>query len=176
MVGATRDGRGGVAPAAWRSTYRRGHRSWAFPSASRDATTGRTNKRTDARRFGQYGMNRQQAGSNAEPAVRAQIGRAFAQTVRSLRCEVGISQERLALGVGINRAHLAGLERGVHTPTLYTMCRLLPGLHVTFVEFVQEFERILKQPQPQPKKSSPYAGAPRRPARLSGPPGTGLSL
>jgi len=77
-------------------------------------------------------MNRRQAGSNTEPAVRAQIGRAFAQTVRSLRCEVGISQERLALGVGINRAHLAGLERGVHTPTLYTMCRLLPGLHVTF--------------------------------------------
>jgi transcriptional regulator with XRE-family HTH domain len=57
--------------------------------------------------------------------------------------------------VGINRAHLAGLERGVHTPTLYTMCRLLPDLHVTFVEFVQEFERILKQPQPQPKKKQP---------------------
>ena len=94
-------------------------------------------------------MNRQQAGSNAEPAVRAQIGRAFAQTVRSLRCEVGISQERLALGVGINRAYVAGLERGLHTPTFYTIVRLLPGLGVTFVEFCRTFERILKK-QRQP--------------------------
>jgi len=97
-------------------------------------------------------MNRRQAGSNAEPTVRTQIGRAFAQTVRSLRREVGISQERLALGVGINRAHLAGLERGLHTPTLYTVCRLLPGLHVTFVEFCRTFERILKQS----KKQQPF--------------------
>ena len=84
-------------------------------------------------------MNRQQAGSNAEPAVRAQIGRAFAQTVRSLRCEVGISQERLALGAGINRAYVAGLERGLHTPTFlhdrqaaswpaHHVCRILPDV------------------------------------------------
>ena len=54
--------------------------------------------------------------------MRAQIERAFAQTVRSLRREIGISQERLALGAGINRTYVAGLERGLHTPTLYTMC------------------------------------------------------
>ena len=90
-------------------------------------------------------MNRRQAGSNAEPTVRAVIGHVFGQTVRSLRLEAGISQERLALGVGINRAHLAGLERGLHTPTLYTICRLLPGLHVTFVEFCRKFERILRE-------------------------------
>ena len=45
--------------------------------------------------------------------------------------------------MGINRAYVAGLERGLHTPTLYTMCRLLPGLHVTFIEFCRTFERIL---------------------------------
>ena len=93
----------------------------------------------------QYGMNRRQAGSNAKPAVRAQIGRACAQTVRSLRLKAGLSQERLALGAGINRAYVAGLERGLHTPTLYTMCRLLPGLHVTFIEFCRTFERILSE-------------------------------
>jgi transcriptional regulator with XRE-family HTH domain len=90
-------------------------------------------------------MNRRQAGSNAEPTVRAVIGHVFGQTVRSLRLEAGISQERLALGAGINRAHLAGLERGLHTPTLYTVCRLLPGLHVTFVEFCRTFERNLSK-------------------------------
>jgi transcriptional regulator with XRE-family HTH domain len=97
-------------------------------------------------------MNRRHAGSNAEPTARALIGHVFAQTVRSLRLEAGISQERLALGVGINRAHLAGLERGLHTPTLYTVCRLLPRLHVTFVEFCRTFERILKQS----KKQQPF--------------------
>ena len=95
-------------------------------------------------------MNRRQAGSNAEPTVRTQIGRAFAQTVRSLRREVGISQERLALGAGMNRAYVAGLERGLHTPTLYTMCRLLPGLHVTFIEFCRTFERILSETKHAP--------------------------
>jgi transcriptional regulator with XRE-family HTH domain len=54
-----------------------------------------------------------------------------------------LSQERLAQDLGIDRGNLAGLERGLHTPTFYTIVRLLPGLHVTFVEFVQEFERIL---------------------------------
>ena len=48
---------------------------------------------------------------------------------------------------------MAGLERELHTPTFYTIVRLLPGLHVTFVEFVQEFERILKQ---SAKKQQPF--------------------
>jgi transcriptional regulator with XRE-family HTH domain len=74
-----------------------------------------------------------------------QIRRAFAQTVRELRLKAGLSQERLALNLGIDRGNLASLERGVHTPRLYTIARLLPGLHITFVEFVQEFERILNQ-------------------------------
>ena len=74
-----------------------------------------------------------------------QIRRAFAQTVRELRLKAGLSQERLALNLGINRGNLASLERGVHTPRLYTIARLLPGLGVTFVGFVQEFERILKE-------------------------------
>jgi transcriptional regulator with XRE-family HTH domain len=62
-----------------------------------------------------------------------QIRRACAQTVRSLRLKAGLSQERLVRELGIDRGNLAGLERGLHTPTLYTMCRLLPGLHVTFI-------------------------------------------
>jgi transcriptional regulator with XRE-family HTH domain len=56
-----------------------------------------------------------------------------------------LSQERLALNLDIDRGNLASLERGVHTPRLYTIARLLLGLHITFVEFIQEFERILKE-------------------------------
>jgi transcriptional regulator with XRE-family HTH domain len=78
-----------------------------------------------------------------KPPTRDQIRRAFAQTVRSLRLKSGISQERLALNLGIDRGNTAGLKRGLHTPTLYTILRLLDGLHVTFVEFAGEFERTL---------------------------------
>ena len=59
-----------------------------------------------------------------------------------------LSQERLARDLGVDRGNLAGLERGMRNPTFYTIVRLLPGLHVTFVEFAQEFERILKKQQP----------------------------
>jgi hypothetical protein len=49
---------------------------------------------------------------------------------------------------------------GCTRPRFYTIVRLLPGLHVTFVEFGQEFERILKQSQPQSKKRQPSVAAP----------------
>jgi hypothetical protein len=78
-----------------------------------------------------------------KPPTRDQIRLAFAQTVRSLRLKARISQERLALNLGIDRGNTAGLERGLHTPRLYTILRLLPGLHVTFIEFAGEFERTL---------------------------------
>jgi transcriptional regulator with XRE-family HTH domain len=74
-----------------------------------------------------------------------QIRHAFAQTVRSLRLEAGISQERLARDLGIARGYTAALERGRHTPKLYTIWRLLPGFHVTFPEFARELDRKLKR-------------------------------
>jgi hypothetical protein len=55
-----------------------------------------------------------------------------------------------------DRGNLAGLERELHTPTLYTIARLLPGLGVNFVEFCRTFERILKQSQPRSKKRQPF--------------------
>jgi transcriptional regulator with XRE-family HTH domain len=55
--------------------------------------------------------------------------------VRALRLKAGLSQERLARDLGIDRGNLASLKRGLHTPTFYTIVRLLSGLHVTFVEF-----------------------------------------
>ena len=76
--------------------------------------------------------------------TRPQIRRAFADTVRSLSLKAGISQGRLALSLGIDRGNTAALEHGRHTPTLYTICRLLPGLHASFVEFGQEFSLRLK--------------------------------
>jgi transcriptional regulator with XRE-family HTH domain len=86
-------------------------------------------------------------GMRTTTARTIQIRRACAQAVRELRLKAGLSQEQLARDLGIDLGTLVGLESGRRTPTLYTIVRLLPGLHVTFVEFVQEFERILKKQQ-----------------------------
>jgi hypothetical protein len=72
--------------------------------------------------------------------------------VRDACPRAGLSQERLARDLGVDRGNLAIQERGRHTPGLYTIVRLLPGLGVTFVEFCRTFERILKQSPPRAKK------------------------
>jgi transcriptional regulator with XRE-family HTH domain len=74
---------------------------------------------------------------------RAQLRRAFADTVRILRARVGLSQEKLALVSGVDRGYMGGLEREKHTPTLESIYRLLPALGINFVEFATEFERVL---------------------------------
>jgi hypothetical protein len=66
-----------------------------------------------------------------KPPTRDQIRHPFAQTIQALRLKAGISQEALNLGI----------DRG-HTPSLYTVLRLLADLHVTFVEFARQFEPI----------------------------------
>lgn len=82
---------------------------------------------------------------------RDQLRRAFADTVRTLRARVGVSQENLALQAGVDRGFRGGLEREKHTPTLETIFRLLPVLGISFTEFAAEFERQLhnrRRPKP----------------------------
>lgn len=79
-----------------------------------------------------------------KPPSRAAIRRAFGQTVRALRHKAGLAQERLALEAGIDRGYMGGLERGLHSPTLETIYKLLPHLGVSIVEFIQEFDHQLR--------------------------------
>jgi transcriptional regulator with XRE-family HTH domain len=83
----------------------------------------------------------------SKPPNRAAIRRAFGKTVRSLRLRVGLPQEDLAFASGINRGYMGGLERGLHSPTLETVFKLLGPLQVTVTEFCQEFERHLQRNQ-----------------------------
>lgn len=77
--------------------------------------------------------------------ARIHMRRAFSQCVRRLRMKAGISQERLAHEAGIDRAYMSELERGLHTPTLDTVYKLLPPLEVTFPEFAQEHDGCLRR-------------------------------
>ena len=79
-----------------------------------------------------------------KPPARADIRRALGKTVRSLRLKTGMAQERLALESGIDRGYMGALERGVHSPTIETIYKLLPYLNVSFVEFAGEVDRILR--------------------------------
>lgn len=75
------------------------------------------------------------------PAVRLAFGRA----IRELRRKSGIAQERLAFESEVDRGFMSGLERGLHSPTLDTVMKLLWRMEVSFVDFAIVFERELKK-------------------------------
>ena len=70
---------------------------------------------------------------------------AFGRAIRELRATSGIAQERLAFESEVDRGFMGGLERGLHSPTLDTVMKLLWRLEVSFVDFAVVFERELKR-------------------------------
>ena len=76
------------------------------------------------------------------PAARA---RQFADVLRRLRVERGISQEALALECGLHRTYISQLERGLKSPSLKTMVALCDVLGVS----LSAFSAILEE---QPRK------------------------
>lgn len=76
---------------------------------------------------------------------RAALGRALAETCKTLRKRAGIAQEALAYQAGLERAHLSRIERGLGNPNLETIYKLLPPLAVDFPEFAAEFEKALRR-------------------------------
>ena len=80
-------------------------------------------------------------------ATDAAIRSACATTVVHFRKQKGLSQEKLALEAEIPRSYMSGIERGVHTPSLETIAKLLPLFEITWVEFFREFEAALRRAQ-----------------------------
>ncbi|HEV2857655.1 MAG TPA: helix-turn-helix transcriptional regulator [Solirubrobacterales bacterium] len=56
---------------------------------------------------------------------------ALREAVRTLRREVGISQEQLAEGAGTDLTQVGGIERGVRNPSYTTLLRLANALETT---------------------------------------------
>ena len=54
----------------------------------------------------------------------------IARNVRRIRVAKGISQERLAFDLGIDRSYLGGIEREVENPTVDLLERLAKALDV----------------------------------------------
>lgn len=58
--------------------------------------------------------------------------------IRYFRHLRGLSQEQLALQAGINTAFLGHLERGLKSPTVTTLEKLVKALGITFEELFTE--------------------------------------
>jgi len=52
----------------------------------------------------------------------------------------------------VDRCYMGGLERGLHSPTLDTIMKLLWRLEVSFVDFAAVFERELKRAKRSPRR------------------------
>jgi len=53
---------------------------------------------------------------------------ALGEALRTLRSEVGMSQEQLAEGAGTDLTQVGGIERGVRNPSYTTLLRLAGAL------------------------------------------------
>ena len=57
-----------------------------------------------------------------------QLRSSFGRRVRALRRERGLSQEKLAEGVGVHMTYISGIERGERNPSLVNIGRIAEAL------------------------------------------------
>lgn len=55
--------------------------------------------------------------------------KAFSVLLRRLRIDHGMTQEGLGAELGVDRAYISQLERGLKNPSLVTLCRLAKVLN-----------------------------------------------
>lgn len=71
---------------------------------------------------------------------------AFGKVLRAKRKEAELSQEKLALDVGLERTFISMLERGQRQPSLTTILKIAPAVGCTAADLVAEVERLLRNP------------------------------
>lgn len=65
----------------------------------------------------------------------------LAQNVKSLRAELGLSQEQLALDAGVDRTYVSQLERAIINPSLLVLVKLSLRLEVDVVDLLQSHDQ-----------------------------------
>ncbi|MBL8579747.1 MAG: helix-turn-helix transcriptional regulator [Enhydrobacter sp.] len=66
------------------------------------------------------------------------IRRIFGANVRRYRVAAGLSQEAVAVKMGVDRAYVSGMERGQQNVTLLTMWHLAEALNVKPADLLDE--------------------------------------
>ena len=64
--------------------------------------------------------------------------RAIGARIKTLRIENGLSQQKLALMVGVERSYLAKLEAGKRNATIDCFEKIADGLGVSLIELLQD--------------------------------------
>lgn len=66
---------------------------------------------------------------------------ALGQALRRHREDLGMSQEKFAFEVELDRTYVSGIERGVRNPTVATLLRLTKALGITPSALLKAAER-----------------------------------
>ena len=76
---------------------------------------------------------------------RSPEGAALGDALRGFRKGKGLSQEKLALEIGISRNHVGKVERAQQSPTFERLVLLTRGLEISLLELMQEYELRLAE-------------------------------
>lgn len=66
------------------------------------------------------------------------VRRIVAKNVREIRTAAQLSQEEVAVRMGVEQTYVSGLERGVRNPTITTLYRAATALNVKIIELLKE--------------------------------------
>ncbi|MET0558828.1 MAG: helix-turn-helix transcriptional regulator [Solirubrobacterales bacterium] len=67
---------------------------------------------------------------------------ALGETIRRMRLEVGLSQEKLAERAGTDLSQIGGIERGLRNPSYATLVRLAGALDTTVGKIAAQADEI----------------------------------
>lgn len=68
------------------------------------------------------------------------IQKLFGNRVRELRKEKGLSQEKFALAVGLDRTYIASLEAGKRNVSLQNIAKIANGFNMSLAELFNGME------------------------------------
>lgn len=66
----------------------------------------------------------------------SRLKKSFGLRCKQLRGNIGLSQEKLALAIGMDRSYYASIETGTRNVTLINMSKIADGLGVTLCELL----------------------------------------
>ncbi len=75
--------------------------------------------------------------------------KAFGEVLRRLRTERGISQEALGHRSGLHRTYVSQLERGLKSPSLKTILRLVAVLEVDLADLMLQLQQEMASAPPK---------------------------
>lgn len=70
------------------------------------------------------------------------IQKAFGLKVQQLRKETGMSQEKFALSIDMDRTYLASVEAGKRNITINNIKKIADGLNVSIGELFNDIEKL----------------------------------